>query len=224
MTTNALPSNAGPVAGIMALGLLPIVAPPFQLTSLVTGLPVAEYSARFAVSPLPLALHILGAILFCILGALQFLPRLRNTRPRFHRYSGRAVVPAGLAVAVSGVWMTLSNPAPSVDGVALFAMRLFFATAMALFLVLGLVAARRRIFDRHRDWMTRGYAVGIAAGTQLITTVPVALLFGPLGENLRAALMGAGWVITIAVAEWIIRRPVPGTPPDRESERERAFA
>jgi uncharacterized membrane protein YozB (DUF420 family) len=208
----------------MALGLLPVVAPPFQLTSLVTGIPAAEYSARFAESPVPLALHILGAIVFCIFGALQFLPRLRLARSRFHRYSGRAVVPAGLAVAVSGVWMTLFHPALSIEGGALFAMRLFFGIAMALSLVLGFVWVRRRNFDRHRAWMTRGYAIGVAAGTQLIFTVPTALLVGPLDENVRAVLMGAGWVVNVAFAEWIIRSSVMTVSASRRSERVKTAA
>jgi hypothetical protein len=54
--------------------------------------------------------------------------------------------------------------------------------------------------------MIRGYAIGMGAGTQFLTHVPWILLLGTPGELPRALLMGAGWVINIAVAEWIIRR------------------
>jgi hypothetical protein len=55
--------------------------------------------------------------------------------------------------------------------------------------------------------MIRGYAIGQGAGTQAFTHLPWILLLGTPGELPRAVLMAAGWVINIAVAEWIIRRP-----------------
>jgi hypothetical protein len=49
---------------------------------------------------------------------------------------------------------------------------------------------------QHGDWMLRGYATG------MVTSAVV----DPPTELSRALLMGAGWVINLAVAEWIIRR------------------
>ena len=40
---------------------------------------------------------------------------------------------------------------------------------MALAIVLGLAAIRRRDIARHRAWMIRGYAIGLGAGTQALT-------------------------------------------------------
>ena len=54
--------------------------------------------------------------------------------------------------------------------------------------------------------MIRGYAIGLGAGTQVLTHVPWFLLVGQPGEVARAVLMGAGWVINLVVAEWIIRK------------------
>ena len=54
--------------------------------------------------------------------------------------------------------------------------------------------------------MTRGYAIGLGAGTQVFTFLPWTLLFGVPGEAMHAVLMGAGWVINLAVAEIVIRR------------------
>jgi hypothetical protein len=54
--------------------------------------------------------------------------------------------------------------------------------------------------------MMRGYAIGLGAGTQVFTHVPWFLLFGTPDELTRAILMGAGWVINLVVAEWVIRR------------------
>jgi hypothetical protein len=54
--------------------------------------------------------------------------------------------------------------------------------------------------------MTRAYAIGVGAGTQVFTHLPWFILFGKPGESRRAFLMGAGWVINVIVAEWIIWR------------------
>jgi hypothetical protein len=56
----------------------------------------------------------------------------------------------------------------------------------------------------------RGYAIGLGAGTQALTLAAGELIAGPPNELSRALLMGAAWVINLAVAEWIIRkRPAP---------------
>jgi hypothetical protein len=54
--------------------------------------------------------------------------------------------------------------------------------------------------------MIRGYAIGMGAGTQVLTHLPWFIFVGKPGEGTRALLMGAGWVIKVVVAEWIIRR------------------
>ena len=54
--------------------------------------------------------------------------------------------------------------------------------------------------------MMRGYAIGLGAGTQVLTHVPFFILIGKPGETGRSIMMGAGWVINIMVVEWIIRR------------------
>ena len=54
--------------------------------------------------------------------------------------------------------------------------------------------------------MIRGYAIGLGAGTQVLTHLPWFLLVdGRPGELPRAVMMGAGWVINLVLAEWIIR-------------------
>jgi hypothetical protein len=57
--------------------------------------------------------------------------------------------------------------------------------------------------------MIRAYAIGLGAGTQVLTHLPWFLLAeGKPGEGPRAVMMGAGWLINVIVAEWIIRRRV----------------
>ena len=60
---------------------------------------------------------------------------------------------------------------PEGDGDVLLILRLVFGSAMVVSIVLGMLAVVRRDFVRHSAWMARGYAIGIAAGTQAATPV-----------------------------------------------------
>jgi hypothetical protein len=68
---------------------------------------------------------------------------------------------------------------------------------------MGVLAIRRRDFVRHSVWMTRAYAVAVAAGTQAVVIAPWIILVGPLSELIKALLMGLAWVINLAVAEFV---------------------
>jgi hypothetical protein len=54
--------------------------------------------------------------------------------------------------------------------------------------------------------MMRGYAIGLGAATQMLTLMMAEIIAGPPSELSRALLMGAGWVINLAVAEWTLRK------------------
>jgi hypothetical protein len=101
--------------------------------------------------------------------------------------------------------MTLAySPKPGTRD-QLFVLRLTLASAMAVSLVLGFNAARRRDIPAHRAWMVRAYAIGLAAGTQAFTEGFGSTLFGT--GDLRGDLYkGAGWIINLAIAEWAIGR------------------
>lgn len=199
--------RAWPVpAGLLLLAFIPVLAGVIRLTTLAIGVEITRESARFFAAPLPVVVHIVGASVFIGVGAFQFVPAIRRRRPRWHRGAGRVLVVSGLAAALSGLWMTLFYPLPSTDGELLFVLRLIFGSSMVAFIVLGFLAARRREIARHRRWMIRGYAIGIATGTQALTSLVGVLALGPTDELGKALALGAGWVINLGVAEWIIRR------------------
>ncbi|MEO3785676.1 DUF2306 domain-containing protein [Actinocorallia sp. B10E7] len=192
-------------AGLIALSAVPMVAGALRLGELAGGAEVTADNARFFAQPLPIVAHIFGVSVYCVLGAFQFAPGLRRRRPGWHRVAGRLLVPSGLVAALTGLWMSLFYDLPAHDGELLLVFRLVFGVAMAVALVLGFAAIRRRDVARHRAWMIRAYAIGSAAGTQVLTNVPWMLFFGMPGETPRAWLVGAGWVINLAVAERVIR-------------------
>jgi uncharacterized membrane protein len=196
--------------GLLLLSFIPVAAGIFRLTQLAGGAEITPANARFFASPVPVVLHIVSVTVYALLGAFQFAPGFRRRRPAWHRAAGRVLIPFGLVVALSGLWMTLFYPWPQGDGVILYGLRLVFGSLMLVSILLGVAAIRRRDFVQHGNWMMRGYAIGLGAGTQALTQLPWVLLFGKPDEFTRALLMGAGWVINLAMAEWIIRRrPAP---------------
>ena len=189
-------------AALILLALVPILAGLARLADLGTGSPTPQ-TARFHAAPLPVVLHILSATLYALLGAVQFTPARQG---RWHRIAGRIAIPAGLVAALTGLWMTIAYPWANADGEAVYAARLIFGSAMALSLVLGVTTILRRDIPAHRAWMLRAYAIGMGAGTQVLTHLPWFLLVGQPTEGPRAVLMIGAWVINLAVAETLIAK------------------
>jgi len=194
------------VAGLLLLSAFPLAAGAFRLSQLAGGAAITPANARFFASPLPVVVHIVSAGVYALLGAFQFATAFRRRRPGWHRAAGRLVVLCGLLVGLSGLWMTLFYPWPKGDGALLYGLRLVFGSAMVVSIVLAFTAIRRGDVRRHRAWMLRGYAIGLGAGTQALILMAGELTLGPPSELSRALLMGAAWVINLAVAEWAIRK------------------
>jgi uncharacterized membrane protein len=194
------------ITGLLLLAAVPSLAGAVRVGEMAGGAARTAENARFIDMPAPVLIHIFGAVIFAVLGAFQFAPRLRARHRRWHRIAGRIVLPAGLAAAVSGLWMTLFYPLPPTDGGAVLGvLRLVAGTVMFTSLLLGFAAILRRDFTAHRAWMMRGYAIGMGAGTQVFTVLPWILFLGTPSASIRTLLMAAGWVINIVVAEYIIR-------------------
>jgi uncharacterized membrane protein len=205
-----VPAKAGSakwlVPALLLLSAIPLAAGAFRLSQLAGGAEITPANVRFFASPLPVVVHIVSAFVYIILGAFQFVTGFRRRWPGWHRAAGRLVVLCGLLVGLSALWMTLFYPWPAGDGALLYVLRLVFGSAMVGSIVLGFVSIRRGDVRRHRAWMTRGYALGLGAGTQALTLAAGELIAGPPSELNRALLIGAAWVINLAVAEWAIRK------------------
>jgi uncharacterized membrane protein len=191
-------------ASLIALTFVPAAAGAARLVDLSSGR--TEENARFFDLPVPVVVHILGATTYCLLGAFQFMPSFRRKRPGWHRVSGRILVPAGLAAALSGLWMATLHDLPAEDNTALMGMRVVFGSLMVAGLVLGVRAILRRDVRTHQRWMARAYAVAQGAGTQALVLGPIAVLVDQPGASLKATGMGFAWVLNLVVAEWLVRR------------------
>jgi uncharacterized membrane protein len=193
-----------PVA-LVALSAVPVIAGSLRVLEVAGGPQVLPTNPRIDASPAPVVVHVLAAAVFALVGAFQFPAKLRRGHLDWHRRAGRVLVGAGLLVAGSALWMTLFYPgAPGGD--VLWAARLLFGSSMAASIVLGFTAIRRRDIAAHRAWMIRAYALGLGAGTQAFTQGIGEAAFGT-GDLSTGLSLSSAWVVNLAVAEWIIRRP-----------------
>jgi uncharacterized membrane protein len=201
--TRRRPALWGVPTGLILLSLTPILGGAMRLTELAGGAEITPNNERFFESPVPVSLHIISATVYSLLGVFQFVPALRGRR--WHRVAGRILVPAGLAAALSGLWMAVFYSHSADSGSVLLCLRLVVGFSMVLSIVLGLFyVIRGRDLVRHSAWMTRAYAVGAAAGTEALIIIGPEILAGPSVIGFQVLITGAAVVINVAVAEYVI--------------------
>ena len=138
--------------------------------------PAADLDAHFASERALVLTHILPAMLFMVLGPLQFVCGLRSRYPQVHRWSGRIFLAASAVVGISGLRLAFGKTIGGLDEKAAITL---FGTFFLLSLAKALWHALRREFTQHREWMIRGYAIGLA----------VAAIRPIMGTFFAAALM-----------------------------------
>jgi uncharacterized membrane protein len=182
-----------------------VIAGVLRLVQLSGGPATMPADPRYTAVPAPVVVHIVSAIVFALVGAFQFVPRLRRRRRSWHRRAGRVAVVAGLGVALSALWLNQFFPRAHATRGVVYPLRMAFGVTLVITLVLGFRAARRRDFARHRVWMIRSVAIALVAGTQVFTLGFGGAVFGT-GDLAEALMIVAAWGINLAVAEWTIRR------------------
>ncbi len=196
--------------GLLLLSFVPCVGGTFRLVELIIGSEILPVNPRIQSAPIPVIYHIISSVLYCILGAFQFILSIRRNYPRWHRIAGRLLVAVGIVSALSGLWMTRYYSFPDhLQGNLLYFTRIFVGLSMAAYILLGLSAVLRKRIAQHQAWMIRAYALGQGAGTQVLITIPWLLTVGEPSGLARDILMTLAWVINLVVAEWVINRYVP---------------
>lgn len=191
--------------GLLLLCLIPLLAG-FRRLWLVAVHDPGFDNLRFQSFSLPIILHVISSSLYSVGGGYQLLDSyLMPLRGAQHRRRGQVLICAGLVSASSGVVMTLAYPWVNDDGIAVFLMRLFVGGLAIGATLMGIYYLTKGNFRKHAEMMTRAYALGMGAATQVLTHFP--LLFAPQlkGETFRALAMAGGWVINIACAEIFLR-------------------
>ncbi|HVN00789.1 MAG TPA: DUF2306 domain-containing protein [Caulobacteraceae bacterium] len=169
--------------------------------------PMANSFARLGV----LVLHAGVASVALILGAFQFFPKLRGRWPAWHRRAGTTYVAACLVGGAAGLILALGTTAGPIAtaGFGLLAIVWIACTAQAW------RYARARDFASHRRWMSRSYALTLAAVT-LRLYLPVAAIAHVDFAAAYRAISFLCWVPNLIVVEiWLRRGVVVRTSPPR---------
>lgn len=201
------------LAVIVVYSLGPTVGGLVRMLELSGGPAIAPPNPRALADPLPITLHILTSLVFCIAGALQFLPSIRRHNPASHRINGRVVAIAGCASAATGLWMThVYTFPPSLQGSLLYWVRMMLGSSMMVLVVWAVIAIRSRDIFRHAASLLRAYAIGQGASTQTMMGIAWIVFAGSEATGpVRDAIMVSAWILNLAVAEILIRRlPKPG--------------
>lgn len=168
--------------------------------------PAAALDSHFADHRALTLAHILPAALFMLLGPLQFVRRMRSNYPNVHRWSGRIFLTASAIVGLSGLTMAFGKTIGGVDEKAAI---ILFGTFFLVALSKALWHALRREFAQHREWMIRGYAIGLAVATIrpiMGTFFAAALLRGhtPEPSQFFGTAFWIGFTLQLLAAElWI---------------------
>lgn len=196
------------------------------------NLVVLPPNTRASAAPITVTLHVVTSVIFCIQGAIQFLPDLRPAHPKFHRVNGYVVALSGVLCAATGVWMTESLDFPAeLQGNVLYWARMVLGMSMMGFIVSAVSSAWCGENLEHKANMVRAYAIGQGASTQVVLGMVCMALTGaePHGA-LRDGIMVLAWVINLYLAEFLIahtvrlglRRRGPSTSPGDQYPRVRS--
>lgn len=197
------------LVGLLVLSFVPVVGGTFRLAELGLGntIEFLPINPRIESAPIPVIFHLVSSIVYCILGAFQFLPTLRRNHPLWHRVAGRLLVCAGVVSALSGLWMTHFYAFPAqLQGTLLYVVRVIVSVAMVIFIGVAVSSILKKRVIKHQAFMIRAYALGQGAGTQVLITLPWLLSVGEPEGFTREILMSAAWLVNIAVGEWVIKK------------------
>ena len=200
------------VLAILVIGLIatPVLAFPYVLLDRAASRIDVQTDAAWVL----LVIHVPVAATAMLLGALQFVPRIRANRRR-HRIIGRTFLGLGtVAFVLTGIPLALTTP----DGNLTRFGVLVPAVLWPCFAVLAYRAIRAGDVTRHREWMTRVYALTFFAITARMVT-PLLLLAqvpvmqsrydGDVQNAVTASIpygQWLGWIVNLLIAQYVIHR------------------
>lgn len=173
-----------------------------------------SFEHRYALHPIPAYVHIVPGVVYLLGAPLQLWRRFRVGHLALHRRLGRVLLTAGLVAGASslvvGLWFPYGG---AIEAGASVVFGAYFVAALTV----AFLAIRARDVARHRRWMIRAFAVGLAVGTIRIW-VGVFQLVGLLAiqDNAGTAWFGVAFWLAFgmhAVAAEVClraRRPVAG--------------
>lgn len=190
------------VAIVAALGFLTKSHPPTSQYP-----PGAEWHTQhifeFEKNPGAAKSHVFASLFWVLLVPLQFSTRVRTKQPHLHRNIGKLALIFGVVAAGSGLWLGVVMPfAGSMESIVIFVLSsAFFYTATRAYL-----AARKKDFKAHQEWILRAVAVGLSISTTRLVNGP--LYFTQIMNDKTAFCLSfvIGMAINLGIVELYIRR------------------
>jgi hypothetical protein len=161
--------------------------------------PLAENVLGNALVAPWLAIHVAGGATALLVGAFQFIPRLRASG--VHRWSGRVYVVACLVGGLAGLALALGSTAGPTATAGFGGLAVAWLVTNAL----GWRFAVRRDLVRHRRWMIRSWSLTLAAVTLRLYLPLLDPLGVPFLDGYRA-ISFLCWVPNLALAELYLAR------------------
>jgi uncharacterized membrane protein len=199
------------VRRIVYLG--PILANGYSRPALAHGSRGAQFVALdevFARHAVLTMIHIVPGLLFMILGPFQFSKSIRTRHLQWHRWNGRILVTCGLIIGISALLMSFTMQ--SIGGVNQAAATILFALFFLFALSKAVWHISRREIVRHRQWMIRAYAIGLAVAT-IRPIIGIFFATSPLSGLTPTQFFGTafwiGFVLHLMAAEAWIRSTMP---------------
>jgi hypothetical protein len=212
------------LALIFIYSFVPTFGGLFRVVELLGGSAIVPENPRAIAYPLPIVLHILSSFLFCLLGALQFLPSIRRWHLGLHRMTGKVIAAAGCLSALTGMWMTHVFASPQeLQGVLLYWVRIVLSFSMIGLIAWAVIAVRSGNILGHGSAMFRAYAIGQGASTQALLGTGWIVVFGiELMGPWRDVMMVSAWCINLLIAEFLISKMLVSKPPEVRGHRHTA--
>lgn len=119
------------------------------------------YVAGDSAGNVVVAMHLLSAVVIIVAGALQFVPRIRNRFPAFHRWNGRIYMLAAVGLTTGGLYMLWIRGA-----IGDASLRLGSTLNAILIWICAVMAVRYAIardFKTHQRWTLRLFLMVSAA-------------------------------------------------------------
>lgn len=165
--------------------------------------PDDSYDRRYALHPVLAYAHILPGVVYLVGAPFQLSRSFRERHFTVHRRMGRVLIPAGITAGVFAiVFGTLFPFGGPLEASATVVFGIYFVTA----LITAFIAIKGGDVTRHRQWMIRAFAIGLAVGTIRIW-IGVFQGFGLLSlEDSFGVAFWISFVLHALVAELYLRK------------------
>lgn len=166
-----------------------------------------SFEHRYATYPWLAYAHIAPGVVYLLIAPLQLSYRVRSRQWTWHRRLGRVAIAAGILSGVLGmvfgVFLSFGGPIQASAAVV-------FGTYLVTALALAYRFIRRGDVHRHRRWMIRAFAIGLAVGSiRLWVGFFAALDLLPLRDAFGPAFWLGFLTHAVAAELWLRWRPAP---------------